>query len=171
MPTQTRATCRLGHAKCQPTTLAQRVHCVARHSPLDAQTLAERIRCPYDWFIKVTADSNPCKAPAWLLLALAFHTGRTDHLAYLAHEVGLLTFLPVIGRPHGAALLPFVRAFTAVVEERERMYADGRADAAEAERYTHVCMEFAALLLASANEARQGAGLPCLSTLSQQEPA
>lgn len=166
MSTQTRAVCRLGRHQCQPTSLAQAVHCVARHSHVDAAAIAERARVGYDWFIKVTADTNPAKAPTWLLLSLAVITGRTDHLAYLSHEAGLITFLPPIGRRSGAALLPFVRSFTKVVEEHEQMYADGQADADEAERYTHACVDFAALLLSSANEARRGAGLPCLATLT-----
>jgi hypothetical protein len=171
MTTQNRAACRLGYPKCDPANLAERVHCVARHSAIDAHAISERLGCSYDWFIKVTADGGRAAAPAWLLLALAVVTGRTDHLAYLAHEAGLLTFSPAIGPGHTPALSPLVRQFARVVEQHEQMYADGVSDRDEATRYTHACAEFSALVLASANEARQAAGLPCLSTLSQQEPA
>lgn len=170
--THTRATCTLGHTKCRPENLAQHVHCVARHSHLDARALAERIGCGYDWFIKVTADGGRAAAPAWLCLTLAVLTGRTDHLAYQAHEAGLLTFHPSIG-PAGRspALSPLVRTFAAVVEEFEAMHADHVVTPEEAHAYTHAVTGFAAQLLAGANEARRQAGLLCLSTLTAQEIA
>lgn len=170
--TQTRATCTLGHAKCTPANLAQHIHCVARHSQLDAHALAERIGCSYDWFIKVTSDGGRAAAPAWLCLTLAVLTGRTDHLAYQAHEAGLLTFHPSIG-PAGRtpALSPLVRRFAAVVEEFEAMHADGQVTADEARAYTHAVTTFIAQLLAGVNEARQQAGLDDLTTPTTKEPA
>lgn len=166
--TQTRATCTLGHTKCTPANLAQHIHCVARHSALDARALAERIGVSYDWFIKVTSDGGRAVAPAWLCLSLAVLTGRTDHLAYQAHEAGLLTFHPAIGPASTPALSPLVRQFARVVEQHEEMYADGVSDAEEATRYTHACAEFVALVLTSANAARRAAGLPDLSTFQKE---
>src|SRR5690606_2169469 len=123
------------------------------------------------WFIKATADSGRCAAPGWLLLALAVTTGRVDHLRYLAHEAGLLTYLAPLGPSASrAALSPVLRRFTAMVEEWEGMHADGVVSEAEATNYTTAAAELLGAVLVSVNQARSAAGLRDLSTLSK-EPA
>lgn len=170
--THTRATCMLGRDKCTPENAAQGIHCVSRHTPgLDARELCRRIGCSYDWFIKVTADGGRPIAPAWLLLALAANTGRTEHLATLAHDAGLLTYRPSTAASLSGALGPVLRQFATVVEEFETMHADGRVDPFEARRFTRECTQMAALLLAAANDALHQAGLPSLPALTTQEVA
>jgi hypothetical protein len=100
--TANRAACTLGADKCAPRTLAEATHCVARHSTLPARELAARIGVGYDWFTKITDDSGPrAKAPAWLMLALAIHTGRTEHLRRQAADAGLVAYELPRGKSSG----------------------------------------------------------------------
>jgi hypothetical protein len=90
--TVTRKPCSLGIERCSPRNLAEQIHCVARHSDISAKELAERIGVPYDWFVKRTSDSGRAEAPTWLMVALAIHTGRTDHIQAEAHSAGLVCY-------------------------------------------------------------------------------
>lgn len=90
--TVTRKPCSLGIERCHPRNLAEHIHCVARHSETPAKELAERIGVPYDWFVKRTSDSGRAEAPTWLMVALAIHTGRTDHIEAEAHSADLVCY-------------------------------------------------------------------------------
>lgn len=90
--TVTRKPCSLGIERCNPRNLAEHIHCVARHSEIPAKELAERIGIPYDWFVKRTSDSGRAEAPTWLMVALAIHTGRTDHIEAEAHSADLVCY-------------------------------------------------------------------------------
>lgn len=90
--TVNRVPCSLGVERCDPRGVAEHTHCVARHSEKGAQKLAESIGVGYDWFTKVTSDSGKAVSPAWLMLALAINTGRTEHIEALAHEAGLVCY-------------------------------------------------------------------------------
>jgi hypothetical protein len=90
--TVNRSACTLGIERCNPRNVAEHTHCVGRHSEKSAQRLAEGIGVGYDWFTKATSDSGKASAPAWLMLALAINTGRTEHIEALAHEAGLICY-------------------------------------------------------------------------------
>lgn len=90
--TVNRSSCTLGTERCEPRSVAEHTHCVARHSEKAAQKLAENIGCGYDWFTKATSDAGKAITPSWLMLALAINTGRTEHIEALAHEAGLICY-------------------------------------------------------------------------------
>lgn len=90
--TVTRKPCSLGIERCHPRNVAEHIHCVARHSDIPAKELAERIGVPYDWFVKRTSDSGRAEAPTWLMVALAIHTGRTEHIEAGAHSADLICY-------------------------------------------------------------------------------
>jgi hypothetical protein len=91
--TQNRVPCTLGVEKCSGRTLVERIFCVARHSKTPARDLAQNIGYDYERFTKRTSDSLPrAEAPTWLMLALAKHTGRTDHIETLAREADLICY-------------------------------------------------------------------------------
>lgn len=90
--TANRSSCNLGVERCQPRNLAERIHCVARHSHVPAKELADRIGVPYDWFVKRTSDSGRADSPSWLMVALAIHTGRTEHIEAEAHSADLICY-------------------------------------------------------------------------------
>jgi hypothetical protein len=91
--TQNRVPCTLGVEKCSGRTLVDRIFCVARHSETPARTLAQNVGYDYERFTKRTSDSLPrAEAPTWLMLALAKHTGRTEHIEALASEAGLVCY-------------------------------------------------------------------------------
>lgn len=87
--TETTHTCALGRRACQPRNLTEAVHCVARHSGIDTHALAERLEADYATFIRWTEPNGICQLPARKLAALAQHTGRFDHLSWIAIEAGL----------------------------------------------------------------------------------
>jgi len=87
--TQNTAACALGRQKCQPRNLAEAIHCVARHSGIDGHHLADLLEVDYHVFVRWTEPNGQSQLPARKLAALAHHTGRTDHIAWIAADAGL----------------------------------------------------------------------------------
>lgn len=82
--------CALGLKKCEPRTLSEAVHCVSRHSGLDTHRLAELLEADYATFIRWTEPNGACQLPGRKFAPLAQHTGRVDHLAWIARDAGLI---------------------------------------------------------------------------------
>lgn len=91
--TETRTRCTLGRA-CEPRNLAEAVHCVARHSAISTHELADRLGIDYGRLVKWTEPNGRCTLPGRLFGPLAIHTGRADHIAWVAREAGLLVAEP-----------------------------------------------------------------------------
>jgi hypothetical protein len=129
--TVNRSVCTIGPEKCSPRTLAETIHCVARHSDLPAREVAARIGVTYAWFVKVTEDSLPrAKAPSWLMHALAVHTGRTEHLERQARDAGLVVYrIPDADVAHGALMAATVKEFGELLQAFATRSANGIDDA------------------------------------------
>lgn len=159
--THTRTDCTMSRSKCQPHTLAQAIHCDARHAEIDSRSVVERLGVGLDWYYKVTADTGRALAPAWLLLGVASVTRRTSAIAYLAREAGLITFSPDFapGSVLSRALSPMARSFARFCEAFEAAHEDGIYTVDEAHDLTQRAHEHAAELFARVNAVRRAAGL------------
>jgi 2-polyprenyl-3-methyl-5-hydroxy-6-metoxy-1,4-benzoquinol methylase len=111
--TQTTATCALGRQKCEPRNLAEVIHCVARHSGVDTHRLADLLETDYPTFVRWTEPNGQSQIPARKLAALAQHTGRFDHLAWIASDAGLTVapLAPVAGANRVKELLDICESF------------------------------------------------------------
>lgn len=111
--TQNRNECILGQNRCLPRTLAECVHCVARHSNVDTHKLASLLEVDYATFIRWTEPNGINQIPARKLAALAQHTGRYDHIAWIAADAGLTVspLAPAAGANRVKELLDICDAF------------------------------------------------------------
>lgn len=133
--TRNRSTCSLGTERCEPRNVAEHTHCVGRHSEKKAEELAKSIGVGYDWFTKATSDSGRPVAPAWLMLALAINTGRTEHIEALAHEAGLVCYrIPVGNTSADLHTADAIKDFGEFLGELAHSLADRRVTQDEADR-------------------------------------
>jgi hypothetical protein len=133
--TVNRSSCTLGTERCEPRSVAEHTHCVARHSDKAAQKLAENIGVGYDWFTKATSDSGKAVAPTWLMLALSINTGRTEHIEALAHEAGLVCYRMPAGKTSAdLQTAEAIQEFGEFLTELARSLADRRVTQDEADR-------------------------------------
>jgi hypothetical protein len=96
--TTNRKECQLALNKCQPQTLAEVVHCVARHSGINTNRLAEQLGTDYATFVRWTSPNGITTFPANRLALLAKLTGRFDALEWINADAGLIAAPRVSGQ-------------------------------------------------------------------------
>jgi hypothetical protein len=102
--TSNRRACMLAINPCEPRTLAEAVHCVARHSGVDTHGLADALEVDYATFVRWTAPYGQSQLPGRKFAVLAQETGRVDHIAWIARDAGMM-IVPRVGGGHFDELL------------------------------------------------------------------
>ncbi len=126
MTENTRA-CSLGRHRCCPRSLAEAVHCVARHSVVETHRLAELLEVDYATFIRWTEPNGFSQLPGRKFAALAQHTGRFDHITWIGADAGLV----VAPRVFGTSSADRVKELLDIAEQVGRLAATDRDAAAD----------------------------------------
>lgn len=95
--TENTKACLLGRNRCQPRSLAEAIHCVARHSAVETNRLAELLEVDYATFIRWTEPNGFSQLPGRKFAALAQHTNRFDHITWVASDAGLVVATRIAG--------------------------------------------------------------------------